>query len=190
MSTNLYPRYSFVQDTSAPGSSDCYTGDPSFCLPCSSNANLQFQVVLQNIPFISINNTFGSDVYVAVVPPSFSCDYRSQNFTGLLMPLFNHLQKFIVGNHVEITTWPVASPATAGIARVFFDLADADFDTLTTTDNTWVPEIGECFKLAIVWDTYKDAHHAVGYRTFHGCYCLFVFAESYHTISRPQLSTR
>ena len=40
---NIWPRYSFVQDSSTDGAADCYP-DPKLCLPLSSWRNLACQV--------------------------------------------------------------------------------------------------------------------------------------------------
>ena len=145
-----YPRYSFVQaGTTQPG---CYP-DPAACLPLSANTNIRCQVTISGIPLEYAFSRLVSEPYLAVVPPDWSCDYMSI-YMGKEQPgknpFSNPLSAFVQSSAPQWLTLPTVNEG--GTAKLFFDIPVKDFDALTEKNNTFAPAVGECFKLAIVWD--------------------------------------
>ena len=180
-----FPRYSFVQ-SSNPDTGDCYD-DPSVCLPLSDRAHLKFtcEMVSSDIDWLLGQYDSSTDsllLYAAVVQTDFICTPAQLDYTTIsgLRPYFNHYQRFILAEYSVSSFSPAHMTAFFG-----FTSGANDFGDLTVEDNTWVPEIGQCFKLCFFFEILRivEGDQSIPYRIQMGCTGCFrrIAADSCYT---------
>lgn len=166
---NIWPKYSFVQDSSVSGDTSCYP-DPALCLPLSSWNNLSCQVLVDATqPNLVLAASIGgvySLIYLTPVAPDFACSY-DQEFVGTG---FSHVHHPVISDAFGIfDTGP-----TINSAYIYFDTTYGvgDMDLTTTTNNTISVPMGSCFKFALVWDIYSPTN-VLTFRFYFGCTNMF-----------------
>ena len=172
---NVWPIYSFVQDSGVSDDNDIYH-DPAMCLPLSSWLNLKCQVILDfTNPFAQIAGIYGaggsatSKVYLTPVSPDFACSYAVQDFTGAHrpVPLLHH-------DVIESPAGPPADNSGTNIQLYFENPRDGGDMSLTTlANNTITIAVGDCVKFALVWDIIRPSDSALLYRNYFGCTNMF-----------------
>jgi hypothetical protein len=165
---NIWPKYSFVQDSSADAASSAYP-DPALCLPLSSWTNLQCQVLIDATdPMLEIAASPGvtSKIYLTPVAPDFPCRYDVE-VVGLG---FSHTHHPVVVDFFSIyDTGP-----TPGSVYVYLDVPNdsGDMNMTTTANNSIAMPVGACFKFALIWDLYT-AGGTLAWRNYFGCTNMF-----------------
>jgi hypothetical protein len=168
--SNIWPRYSFVQDSSAGSYTDTYP-DPKLCLPLSSWSNLQCQALIDATGPLSLLAAVPGatvQVYLTPVDIDFPCSYDIQQ-RGIY-PGFTHTHYPVI----SIFGLTYDTGPTAYSAWLCFDLPSdsGDMDDTTLSNNTIAVPVGSCFKFALVWDVYNSG--LLIYRFYYGCTNSFV----------------
>ena len=165
---NIWPRYSFVQDSSADDAADCYP-DPKLCLPLSSWIHLACQVQVDGtvpLALLAFEPGATSRIYLTPVAPDWPCSYDVETSIGG----FAHTHYPVIGDLFESYDTGTASP----YVYLYFDypLDSGSMDDVTTVNNTITVPPGSCFKFALVWDVLA-ADGSLLQRHYYGCTNLF-----------------
>jgi hypothetical protein len=165
---NIWPRYSFVQDSGINSAADCYP-DPKLCLPLSSWVNLvcQVQVDATNpLALLAFESGSTSNIYLTPVAPDFPCSYNVETSIGG----FSNTHYPVIADFFESYDTGSASP----YVYIYFDypMDSGSMDDVTTINNTIAVPPGTCFKFALVWDVLA-ADSSLLERNYYGCTSLF-----------------
>jgi hypothetical protein len=179
---NIWPIYSFVQDSSVTDSNAIYP-DAEINLPLSSWNNLKCQVQIDGSgPLSFIGGVGGSTslIYLTPVDPDWTCTYNVESL-GVTTPHFpSHTHHPVIYDLAAIYDTGAASP----YVYIYFNLPNdgGDMDTTTTANNTISVPIGSCFKFALVWDVISPLGTHIA-RYYYGCTNLFrrIPADSSYT---------
>ena len=161
---NIWPRYSFVQDSGTDAMADCYP-DPKLCLPLSSWKNLACQVQVDATVPLSVLAFFSdsySSIYLTPVAPDFACSYVIESSYG---SGYSHTHFPAIGDYFSIY-----DTRTSPYVSLYLELpyGSGNMDDVTTSNNTIAVPIGSCFKFALVWDVYNSAGSLI-FRSYYGC---------------------
>jgi hypothetical protein len=165
---NIWPKYSFVQDSAVVTSNGIYP-DKALNLPLSSWANLKCQVQVDGTePLLILGAGPGSysEIYLTPVAPDFPCSY---DIESLLSGGFSHTHHGAI-----VDLFGIYDTGTSPYLYLYFDFPNdgGNMDDMTTGNNTIAVPVGSCFKFALVWDVYDSSHVHV-WRFYYGCTNLF-----------------
>ena len=174
---NIWPRYSFVQDSSVITTNSVYP-DKALNLPLSSWINLRCQVQVDATePLLVLGASPGSysRIYLTPVATDFPCSY-DQEFSSVIFgtgPGFSHTHYPVIEN-----LFSVYDVSTSPYVHIYFDYPhdSGDMDDVNTINNTIAVPLHSCFKFALVWDVYTSGG-ALAFRFYYGCTNNFIRTE-------------